>query len=267
VPRAFRMEIPGWSLTWTLLRQVVCVPASGTAASEIIVTGKTRQECSGEIIKCGYFVRAITNRSECKRYDERSAARPYHTGRVNLVNSLILHKNRRIGLRIIIFVAHQFMGMYGVVWLSTLLAFTIGTILVHLFSLFGRSFGLRPVYWIMTENPFFPVQIAMGLSWGWVIYRRFRHRSMLWVWVVPVLILCYAIVNLSISRSGDSVFSPAVGIRSALAHYLGWGCSVRKDRCFDQIILTLPSYASAAYSSGAGLAMRLLNRERMLVYD
>jgi hypothetical protein len=39
-------------------------PANGIATYEIIVTGKTPLECSDEITKFGYFVRAITNLSE-----------------------------------------------------------------------------------------------------------------------------------------------------------------------------------------------------------
>jgi hypothetical protein len=169
----------------------------------------------------------------------------------------MLHRNEEFqrGLQsICTFVIHQFIGTYGVVWLSTFLASAVGNLLTHLYGLFGHSFSMRPLYWIMTETPYFPVQIAMGLCLGWVVYRRLRHRSMLWIWVIPFAILGYALFVLPLSPETTSVFNQS-GIQSRLSHYFGWGCNAR-DRCLDQIIVTLPSYAAAAYSIGAAVARK-----------
>ena len=42
---------------------------------------------------------------------------------------------------------------------------------------------------------------------------------------------------------------------SSLKHYFGAACRVR-DPCMDQLIFTMPFYASLAYSAGALLAQR-----------
>ena len=48
------------------------------------------------------------------------------------------------------------------------------------------------VHWVLTENPFYPLQIVAGVYFGWLLGRRLQHRSMLWIWVLPLAILVYA---------------------------------------------------------------------------
>jgi hypothetical protein len=120
-------------------------------------------------------------------------------------------------------------------------------------GLFGRSISMRPLHWILTETPFFPAQITLGLYSGWWLGRRFQHRSMVWVWVIPGLILCYALVaGPNLSPQPTSVLMHSGG---TLSHYFGWGCQP-KDRCLDQLVITMPFYAATAYSLGAWLALK-----------
>ena len=90
-----------------------------------------------------------------------------------------------------------------------------------------------------------------------------QRRSMLWVWVLPFMFLCYAIVNIpTISPPLLSMLLHSGVTHSQLSHYFGRGCQL-KDRCMDQLLITMPFYASGAYSIGALLA-RNLNKGRRL---
>jgi hypothetical protein len=163
---------------------------------------------------------------------------------------------------IVIFAAHQFIGSLGVVYLSTYVVSAFGGLLAIIYDLFGHSFSTRPLHWIMTETPYFPIQIAIGAGLGWTLYRRFRHLSMLWVWIVPFSILSYAVVALP-TFSDTSIFNKAGGLQSSLSHYFGWGCQPR-DRCFDQILITLPTYSAVAYSLGAFLARKMESKRTVI---
>ncbi len=109
-------------------------------------------------------------------------------------------------------------------------------------------------YQIFTYRPYFPVQTITGLCFGWLLARRLGHRAMIWVWILPALLLCYAVVAIptltphitsSLLWSGTS--------QSWLTHYFGWGCRMT-DRCFDQVLITQPFYTATAYAIGARLA-------------
>jgi hypothetical protein len=148
---------------------------------------------------------------------------------------------------VIIFVIHQFVGTLGIAFF----AYFLGSSIFELPSLFGRTYSMRSLHWILTENPFFPVQIALGLYFGWLLGRRYKHRSMLWIWIVPALILSYAVVAVpTLTPRPRSVLAQT---GTPLSHYFGWGCQP-KDRCLDQLLITMPFYVAAAYSIGAWLA-------------
>jgi hypothetical protein len=100
-------------------------------------------------------------------------------------------------------------------------------------------------HWILTETPFFPVQILLGLAVGFWLSRRFGNRVMLWTWIVPALILVGAIL-----------FEPQGFLSGGLTHgrrFFGESCLPQK-RCFDQLVFTMPFYSATAYSLGALLA-------------
>jgi hypothetical protein len=109
---------------------------------------------------------------------------------------------------------------------------------------FFPSLGTRTVHWILTETPFFPVQIVVGLLWGFQLGRRYQHRVMVWTWVVPAL----AIISLILFVPLRSVVVSGVELTKT-EHFFGWGC-LPQNHCFDWP-LTVQLYAAAAYSIGA----------------
>jgi len=90
--------------------------------------------------------------------------------------------------------------------------------------------------------PYFPVQIAFGLSVGYLGRKRFCTRFSFWVWTVPLLIFIWHFVAFE-----PSVFESFWRIR--LDHFVGSGC--RPPACFDQLRYTSPLYTSIAYTLGA----------------
>ena len=163
-------------------------------------------------------------------------------------------------IRIVLsFAVHQFIGTWGAgVAIGWLVAFG-GDFL----RLFGKVFPMRDSYWILTETGYFPLQIAFAMFLGWLLGRDLRRRSMLWVWVIPFAILCYAVA--AIPTVSPSLTPPAMqagGGQSRLWHYFGAGCR-SEHRCLDQIIITMPFYAGTAYSIGAFLAPRIPSNSRL----
>ena len=85
---------------------------------------------------------------------------------------------------------------------------------------------------------------------------------MVWVWVLPFLVLCYTVISVpTISPQLASTLLQAGVVHSRLSHYFGWGCRT-KDRCLDQILVTLPFYTSAAFSIGALVARNMAKRRQ-----
>jgi hypothetical protein len=149
---------------------------------------------------------------------------------------------------IFFFVFHQVVATGGVAisaFIGTVLAFGL------LRPLSVGLFSSHHARWLLTDCHFFPVQIGLGLCCGWCISRDFHHRSMLWVWILPGLALCYTVLHGPIlAADPGSVFEhPAASIYS-LRHYFGSGCSF-SGRCLDQFLFTMPFYCSVAYSLGA----------------
>jgi hypothetical protein len=149
-----------------------------------------------------------------------------------------------------VFVIHQLVGTWGVPFL----AYSLGTSVFRLMEFLGRTQSMRSLHWILTETPYFPVQIALGLYFGWLIGRRFGHRSMKYVWIAPFLLLMYAVIWLpTVTPELTSVLLQVRGNQSAISHYFGWGCKLR-ERCFDQLFVTMPFYTALSYSIGAWFA-------------
>jgi len=89
--------------------------------------------------------------------------------------------------------------------------------------------------------PYFPVQVAAGVTIGYLGRSRFRTRFSLWLWVVPLSNLIWHFLT----------FVPGVFANrwlSRLDHFMGSAC---RPPCSDQLIYTAPLYASIAYSLGA----------------
>jgi len=155
----------------------------------------------------------------------------------------------RILFSAIKFAVHQMAGTFGV----PIFAYLLGVSLFNLEGLLGREYSLRPLHHILTETPYFPVQIALGLWFGWLLGKRFLHRSMIYVWVLPFLMLSYAVVAVPTFSAGYT--SVLIAVQSRFSHYYGL---VRqpKNHCLDHLIVTMLFYAGTSYSIGAYLALK-----------
>jgi|SRR5581483_3458467 len=125
---------------------------------------------------------------------------------------------------------------------------TLGVIVLAGFLAFTTSSASRARL-ILTETPYFPVQIGLAFVIGFALQRCLRHRIMRWVWVLPSLILLVSFVLTPLSFVGR------------LQHYFGRGCKP-EFRCFVQLSVTLPFYAAASYSLAAFLSSRFYKRLR-----
>jgi hypothetical protein len=151
------------------------------------------------------------------------------------------------------FFVHQFIATFFVMFMTPfLVVFGFETL-----RLFGMRYPMSEMYWVSTETGFFPVQVLFALFLGWWLGRDLRRQVMIWTWVLPFLLLCYAVI--AVPTVLPVAVPPAVqaGVgQSRLWHYFASGCRL-EHRCIDQIVIVLPFYAAAAYSIGAFFAPKL----------
>src|SRR5260370_34257278 len=148
------------------------------------------------------------------------------------------------------FALHQFIGTWGIAFLS---AFGLFELFDSLATISPWKPSVRFVHWILTENPFYPVQIVAGLYFGWLLGRRLQHRCMLWIWIFPLAILAYAFAATPLVSPYASVLLRPDSVQARVSFYFGWRCQPRAG-CLDQWLLTRPFDAPLAYSLGALLA-------------
>src|SRR5579859_3076805 len=140
-----------------------------------------------------------------------------------------------------IFVGHQLIATMGIMIGAALVAFATFPI-IHFFQ---SSISIKSVHRILTENPHFPLQIIQGLFMGYMIHRRFKHAAIFAVWALPLFWLMWCFFSLPQSVLENTWMG-------RLNHFFGNGCALRMiPHCYDQLIATLPLYASLAYSAGA----------------
>jgi len=156
---------------------------------------------------------------------------------------------------VLIFALHQLIAVLGVGFLAGTATFFIFDLLRLLSPQF---FTEHNVHRVLTQLPYFPAQILEGLWCGWALSRRLRQREMLWVWVLPALILFYAMIA---EPDISPVFTSAIALagrnKSVWSHFFGSGCRADlSDRCSDQLMFTMPVYISISYSLGALLARK-----------
>jgi hypothetical protein len=147
---------------------------------------------------------------------------------------------------------HQLIGMYGIPYTAPL----VFSLAFKFLFLFGHNYPSKAFYSTVSELPYFPVQIIFALILGWLLGRALRHRSMVWVWVLPLGILCYSLVTARVLIPTSVLARPGV-IQSRFSYYFGWGCQPAAH-CFDELLITMPFYSSLAYSVGAVLARKTL---------
>jgi hypothetical protein len=168
------------------------------------------------------------------------------------IKSVLTFKNSpiRSGLT---FALHQFIGVYGIPYTAPIV-FSLGFKVLYLFV---QNYPKRDFYSIVSETPYFPVQIGFALVLGWLLGRSLRHRSVLWVWVLPLAILCYAFITVPVPAAEQiSIFARHFPGQARLAHFFGKGCRP-EFHCLDQLLITMPFYSSLAYAAGAFLARRM----------
>ena len=74
-----------------------------------------------------------------------------------------------------LFALHQYVGTLGI----DVLAGYLTGYFFDVLRLFGKTFPQRTMFWILTGTPYYPVQIVLGVSVGWIVGRRAKHRAML----------------------------------------------------------------------------------------
>jgi hypothetical protein len=147
----------------------------------------------------------------------------------------------------LLFGLHQVIATVGVMVAAPALLALVATGLRRL----GWTVSMGQFHELLTDTPYFPSQVVLALLLGWLFARYAWRGSMVYVWVLPsaVLLLVFA------TNHHPLDFGP---VSSALAqprlsHFFGRSCRP-KNRCFDQIVITLPFYSATAYSVGALLA-------------
>src|ERR1700730_3624757 len=146
---------------------------------------------------------------------------------------------RESAMNVLHFLGHLLTSTFGVGVAAAVLTYAVVLPLHQFFP----SLGTRTVHWILTETPYFPVQIVVGLLWGFQLGRRYRHRVMLWTWVVPALAIAFFILFVPF----PPVLISGVEITKT-EHFFGREC-LPQNHCFEWV-LTLLLYAVAAYSLG-----------------
>jgi hypothetical protein len=118
------------------------------------------------------------------------------------------------------------------------------------FSVVGPVGGTgRTASSLLTMNPFYPVQVAVGLAAGYIIGRHFDWPFARWTWVVPALLLLIS-----------TIFAPIPAGLSRIGYLFGWSGVPRRGTIPLQLAATMPFYLSAAYSLAAWKGKRDRNR-------
>lgn len=173
-------------------------------------------------------------------------------------NSAHSHRRREsLPMSVLAFAAHQIIASWGI-------ALSCGFVVNFVFDLLrwsGRPLPIHTFYFLLSGNPYFPVQITFGLIFGLLLGASLRRRSMSWVWVIPLAILLYAFITATVILPGwTSILARPTTFASRLSHYFGSGCKT-SAHCLDQLEITMPFYTSAAYSIGVLLA-RIFSKYR-----
>jgi hypothetical protein len=159
------------------------------------------------------------------------------------------HDNPRAKL-LLTFLMHQFISTAGI----GILVASLAASLLQMLRAIPWQYPEHAWYQVFAYRPYFPVQTVTGLYFGWLLGRRLGHRAMIWVWILPALFLCYAVIAIpTLTPETTSSLLWSGTAQSWLTHYFGWGCRM-KDRCFDQVLVTQPFYTATAYAVGARLA-------------
>ena len=154
------------------------------------------------------------------------------------------HQARERATNALRFLVHLFASTIGVTTMAAVVTFSVVLTLHPIFP----SIGSRTAHWILTETPYFPVQIFVGLLWGFYLGRRYAHRVMLWTWTVPALAVALAVPFAPLHPK----FVQGIEV-TRIQRFFGWTC-LPQNHCFEQVGFTALLYTAMAYSLGALLA-------------
>jgi hypothetical protein len=126
---------------------------------------------------------------------------------------------------------------------TAFVVFTVTSVIHH----WRPDIGNKTASLLLTAVPYFPLQTATSLLLGWWGMKKLVQLEILWVWILPALVMLFALVHGPVIEIGrPTSYTP-------ISHFFGAGCRV-KDGCFDQVLFTLPFYTAIAYSVGATIA-------------
>ena len=164
---------------------------------------------------------------------------------------------KRLMKLVLRFVGHQIISTWGIIIVAPLV-FSLAHDIAAL-----PGWRLTSASHTLTGTPYYPGQILLALMIGWLLSRRFKHRSMLWAWILPLVFLCYAVA--AVPTFYPMMIRAWQPHQTPLVHYFGPLC----DRCTaqftDQMLVTLPFYTSVSYSVGAFVARKMPENARSTI--
>jgi hypothetical protein len=169
------------------------------------------------------------------------------------------HGSKSPAKRAFLFAIHQLLATIGVLFWALLLT----SLVMRIPRIWGHILHISDVRGVLTMAPYYPIQTVVGLMCGWLVWKQFQHRAMLWVWVFPLMVLVLTMLENSTRTS--SMFPGAVisNFRPMLSRLFGSACRM-EDHCYEQIGITLPFYMALSYAVGAWSALRFPIRSKSL---
>lgn len=151
---------------------------------------------------------------------------------------------------VLVFLMHQFIAT-GILFFTGTMAVWAAADLPRIIGIGIHQSFIRSV----TRPPYFPAQILWAFFLGWSLSGFLRHRTMLWVWVIPSLVLGWLFIGFP--NCPVPLFRNAcLDSPSAYSLFFGGNCTPGGS-CLYQLYFTYPFLAATAYSVGALLARRL----------
>jgi len=131
-------------------------------------------------------------------------------------------------------IVHQIISLVGIPVLSAFLTFTLCSIAQSVTHSVPSGLASK----LLTQIPGFPIQAILGFLLGLSLGNFSQRRVMMWVWVLPLILFCIALLFSPLNGSSQSgpLYPPEAHHKSTLLEQLSWS------------ILFIPS---AAYSLGA----------------
>ncbi len=147
------------------------------------------------------------------------------------------------GKQALLFALHQLLSPYGLVAFSAFLTIEAAS-MVHAWY---PAITTKTASWILTETPYFPVQVIVALQGGFAIRRFSRLPFGQWMWVLPLILLICMVT-----------FAQVPVEQSRIDYFFGWGGLPRRGQLLlCEVDFTMPFYVAVAYSLGALLAGRI----------